>query len=204
MKTFALTSERIRVVGISFLLSLPSSVCSFALSARSTVAQFHCTNVGGPKNILIQNNGCYPQVCSHRQNIRDYELYMATKSSLQDEDTNAKIPDVKGDVADNECDINNENASLFKDVHEDDESPTSQLMNNPSAPTMREITKFAIPATCIWLCGPLLSLIDTSIVGFFSGTVQQAALNPAVALTDFGLLLVVSLIQYKLPRYAKV
>ena len=61
-----------------------------------------------------------------------------------------------------------------------------------NAPTMQDIVKFAIPATGIWLCGPLLSLIDTSIVGFFAGTVQQAALNPAVALTDYGGLLVVS------------
>lgn len=69
---------------------------------------------------------------------------------------------------------------------------TDETFTELNAPTMRDIVKFAIPATGIWLCGPLLSLIDTSIVGFFAGTVQQAALNPAVALTDYGGLLVVS------------
>jgi Na+-driven multidrug efflux pump len=53
-----------------------------------------------------------------------------------------------------------------------------------------KILKFAVPAIGVWLCGPLLSLIDTSSVGMLSGTVQQAALNPAVAVTDYGALLV--------------
>jgi hypothetical protein len=58
-------------------------------------------------------------------------------------------------------------------------------------PDISKILKFAIPAIGVWLCGPLLSLIDTSAVGLFSGTVQQAALNPAVAVTDYSALLIV-------------
>ena len=54
-----------------------------------------------------------------------------------------------------------------------------------SAPTIREIVAFAIPAMGVWLCSPLLSMIDTSTVGLFAGTAQQAALNPATALTDY-------------------
>jgi Na+-driven multidrug efflux pump len=58
------------------------------------------------------------------------------------------------------------------------------------SPSVMKILKFAIPAIGVWLCGPLLSLIDTSAVGLFSGTVQQAALNPAVAVTDYAALLI--------------
>lgn len=58
------------------------------------------------------------------------------------------------------------------------------------APTLGKIMKFAIPAIGVWLCSPLLSLIDTSAVGLLSGTAQQAALNPAVAVTDYSALLV--------------
>ena len=58
------------------------------------------------------------------------------------------------------------------------------------APSVTKILRFAIPAMGVWLCGPLLSLIDTSSVGILSGTVQQAALNPAVAVTDYGALLI--------------
>lgn len=58
------------------------------------------------------------------------------------------------------------------------------------APSVSKILKFAIPAIGVWLCSPLLSLIDTSAVGILSGTVQQAALNPAVAVTDYAALLI--------------
>lgn len=57
-------------------------------------------------------------------------------------------------------------------------------------PTVAKILKFAIPSIGVYLCSPLLSLIDTSSVGLLSGTTQQAALSPAVAITDYGALLV--------------
>jgi hypothetical protein len=67
--------------------------------------------------------------------------------------------------------------------------PVTSTKINP--PEVSKIIKFAIPAIGVWLCGPLLSLIDTSAVGLLSGTVQQAALNPAVAVTDYSALLIV-------------
>lgn len=60
------------------------------------------------------------------------------------------------------------------------------------SPPVSQILKFAIPAIGVWLCGPLLSLIDTSAVGLLAGTTHQAALNPAVAVTDYAALLIVS------------
>jgi len=79
--------------------------------------------------------------------------------------------------------------------------PASQVVGEPftavpteiATPNVKKILKFAIPAIAVWLCGPLLSLIDTSAVGLFSGTYQQAALNPAVAVTDYAALLIVSI-----------
>jgi hypothetical protein len=68
-------------------------------------------------------------------------------------------------------------------------SQTEQI----EAPNVKKILKFAIPAIGVWLCGPILSLIDTSAVGLLSGTAQQAALNPAVAVTEYAALLIVSL-----------
>mmetsp|Transcript_68362 Transcript_68362/g.101539 ORF Transcript_68362/g.101539 Transcript_68362/m.101539 type:complete len:756 (+) Transcript_68362:98-2365(+) len=56
-------------------------------------------------------------------------------------------------------------------------------------PGVMKIMKFAIPAVGVWLCGPMLSLIDTSTVGLLSGTAQQAALGPAVAVADYSALL---------------
>lgn len=57
-------------------------------------------------------------------------------------------------------------------------------------PSVKSISKFAIAALGVWLCSPILSLIDTSAVGLLSGTVQQAALNPAVSVTEYTALLI--------------
>jgi Na+-driven multidrug efflux pump len=58
------------------------------------------------------------------------------------------------------------------------------------APSVMKIIQFAIPAIGVWLCNPILSLIDTSVVGLLSGVSQQAALNPATAVTDYAALLI--------------
>lgn len=59
-------------------------------------------------------------------------------------------------------------------------------------PSIQKIIKFSLPAIGVWLCSPVLSMIDTASVGLLAGTAQQAALNPAVSVTDYGALLVVS------------
>jgi len=61
-----------------------------------------------------------------------------------------------------------------------------------SSPSIRKIIQFAVPAIGVWLCGPILSLIDTAAVGLLAGTKQQAGLNPAVAICDYSALLIVS------------
>ncbi|KAK4774708.1 hypothetical protein SAY86_009643 [Trapa natans] len=48
---------------------------------------------------------------------------------------------------------------------------------------MTEIVKFAGPATGLWICGPLMSLIDTAVVGQGSST-ELAALGPGTVLSD--------------------
>lgn len=57
-------------------------------------------------------------------------------------------------------------------------------------PSVSKIIQFSLPAIGVWLCSPVLSMIDTASVGLLAGTAQQAALNPAVSVTDYGALLV--------------
>eukprot|EP00573_Skeletonema_grethae_P010151 CAMPEP_0201709902 /NCGR_PEP_ID=MMETSP0578-20130828/58345_1 /ASSEMBLY_ACC=CAM_ASM_000663 /TAXON_ID=267565 /ORGANISM="Skeletonema grethea, Strain CCMP 1804" /LENGTH=852 /DNA_ID=CAMNT_0048198899 /DNA_START=101 /DNA_END=2659 /DNA_ORIENTATION=+ len=66
-------------------------------------------------------------------------------------------------------------------------SPTEREINTPS---VSKILKYTIPAIGVWLCSPVLSMIDTASVGLLSGTAQQAALNPAVSVADYGALVV--------------
>ncbi|KAK8950817.1 hypothetical protein KSP39_PZI004440 [Platanthera zijinensis] len=48
---------------------------------------------------------------------------------------------------------------------------------------MKEIARFAGPATGIWICGPLMSLIDTMVIGQGS-SLELAALGPGTVFCD--------------------
>ncbi|XP_062177879.1 protein DETOXIFICATION 46, chloroplastic-like [Alnus glutinosa] len=48
---------------------------------------------------------------------------------------------------------------------------------------MKEIVKFTGPATGLWICGPLMSLIDTVVIGQGS-SIELAALGPATVMCD--------------------
>ncbi|GAB2218125.1 hypothetical protein Droror1_Dr00001343 [Drosera rotundifolia] len=47
-----------------------------------------------------------------------------------------------------------------------------------------EIVKFSGPATGLWICGPLMSLIDTAVIGQGS-SIELAALGPGTVLCDY-------------------
>ena len=90
--------------------------------------------------------------------------------------------------------VNDDNKHLYKmNMFEEEVALNDDMVdhsNTPSndglvIPSVRTILRFAITATGIYLCSPLLSLIDTSTAGLLAGTGQQAALNPAVSLTEY-------------------
>ncbi|CAL0334175.1 unnamed protein product [Lupinus luteus] len=49
---------------------------------------------------------------------------------------------------------------------------------------MKEIVAFTGPATGLWICGPLMSLIDTAVIGQGS-SIELAALGPATVVCDY-------------------
>jgi hypothetical protein len=81
--------------------------------------------------------------------------------------------------------------STESNIPKPDDSSVAVTPEDIRVPSVKKIVSFAIPAIGVWLCSPLLSLIDTSAVGLLSGTAQQAALNPAVAVVDYAALLMV-------------
>ena len=67
---------------------------------------------------------------------------------------------------------------------------TTSSTSSYQIPTLSQIARFALPATAIYLCDPLLSLIDTAAVGLLAkSTAHQAALNPAIAVVNYSSLL---------------
>ncbi|MBA0683045.1 hypothetical protein Goari_024722 [Gossypium aridum] len=49
---------------------------------------------------------------------------------------------------------------------------------------IKEMVMFTGPATGLWICGPLMSLIDTAVIGQGS-SIELAALGPGTVLCDY-------------------
>jgi Na+-driven multidrug efflux pump len=109
-------------------------------------------------------------------------------TALNDVDSNKYIP--TGNLLDVDPTVGTSASTSVPTSESETKTDQLETVQEGDIPDLRKIIKFAIPAVGVWLCSPLLSLIDTSSVGLLSGTIQQAALNPAVAITDYGCLLV--------------
>ncbi|CAJ1933612.1 unnamed protein product [Sphenostylis stenocarpa] len=59
-----------------------------------------------------------------------------------------------------------------------------ELANQGIWSQMKEIVMFTGPATGLWICAPLMSLIDTAVIGQRS-SIELAALGPATVVCDY-------------------
>ncbi|KAI5388428.1 protein DETOXIFICATION 46, chloroplastic [Lathyrus oleraceus] len=77
---------------------------------------------------------------------------------------------------------------LEKEEEEEEETVTQsrekELAEQGIWIQMKEIIKFTGPATGLWICGPLMSLIDTAVIGQGS-SIELAALGPATVVCDY-------------------
>jgi len=120
---------------------------------------------------------------------------MSDAVTLPDSDNMLSLASVEHDMCaetDDTCttDVVHETIASDGVVTKSSSAPRGTALPTLQAPSVSRIVKFAVPAMGVWLCSPILSMIDTSAVGLLAGTAQQAALNPAVSVTDYGGLLV--------------
>ncbi|EOA16394.1 hypothetical protein CARUB_v10004548mg [Capsella rubella] len=66
---------------------------------------------------------------------------------------------------------------------EEEEKQRGDLVKESIWEQMKEIVKFTGPAMGMWICGPLMSLIDTVVIGQGS-SIELAALGPGTVLCD--------------------
>ncbi|XP_021627750.1 protein DETOXIFICATION 46, chloroplastic isoform X2 [Manihot esculenta] len=95
------------------------------------------------------------------------------------------------DVVYNDQEIERENDSKIASVSSFQEGEETEvevkreaLENQTMWNQMREIVMFTGPATGLWLCGPLMSLIDTAVIGQGS-SIELAALGPGTVVCDY-------------------
>ncbi|KAG5386864.1 hypothetical protein IGI04_038334 [Brassica rapa subsp. trilocularis] len=67
---------------------------------------------------------------------------------------------------------------------EEEEGKVDDIANQSIWGQMKEIVMFTGPAAGLWLCGPLMSLIDTAVIGQGS-SLELAALGPATVVCDY-------------------
>lgn len=53
-----------------------------------------------------------------------------------------------------------------------------------TTPGLRALLRFTLPTLGIWLCTPIISLVDTSVVGLKCGPIALASMGPATNLCD--------------------
>eukprot|EP01041_Mallomonas_annulata_P009626 gene9626-20009_t len=58
------------------------------------------------------------------------------------------------------------------------------IIELPAVPTVKELLRFGLPTLCIWLLQPILSLIDSAIVGKSGSVIELAALGPSIIWCD--------------------
>lgn len=88
---------------------------------------------------------------------------IASETSTQDTETTPAVSSVN---------YQEEDRSLVAAEYKREKFPANENIWNQ----MREIVKFCGPAVGLWLCGPLMSLIDTAVIGQGS-SIELAALG---------------------------
>ncbi|KMT00356.1 hypothetical protein BVRB_9g216650 [Beta vulgaris subsp. vulgaris] len=92
-------------------------------------------------------------------------------------ETHFPVSEIRGDNDESDSSVTPKKLDLV--------DPTSGKPTNQSLwEQMMEIIKFSGPATGLWICGPLMSLIDTAVIGQGS-SIELAALGPGTVLCDY-------------------
>ncbi|GMY05662.1 protein DETOXIFICATION 46, chloroplastic [Fagus crenata] len=86
-------------------------------------------------------------------------------------------------VDNNDPEIEN-SSDIFSVSEEVSEVKVDELGSQSIWKQMKEIVMFTGPATGLWICGPLMSLMDTAIIGQGS-SIELAALGPGTVVCDY-------------------
>ena len=127
-------------------------------------------------------------------------MEIAIESYLDDPSLDNTSSSIPISIANNELLLDNNSIQVYSVSDNDVNLQRNNNNNNHNniinadasvtAPTISRILYYTLPAIGIWLCSPVLSMIDTAAVGLLAGTAQQAALNPAIAVSDYGAIVV--------------
>jgi len=122
-----------------------------------------------------------PAVTDDRSSVRSSTLSKRWTLS----NTKADIDNVFDvDIDSSSLQLTNDTTTLVPPVNNTyGEVTAAEIKLYPDTPTFRECLAFTLPALGIYICSPLMSLIDASFIGRAS-SVELAALGPASSISD--------------------
>lgn len=121
---------------------------------------------------------------STRRNIHLSKVSMS--SSVGGEIVDTASSEQASTPIDTAIKIDDTTVSSLLNVSSDISSVATTVIPSPHIPSYKELIGFAVPTLGIWLLQPILSLIDTSVVGLSKSTniAELAAIGPGVAWVD--------------------
>ncbi|XP_021738702.1 protein DETOXIFICATION 46, chloroplastic-like [Chenopodium quinoa] len=134
------------------------------------------SNLQRPKSFLKPFNLCFPEFHPIPRNLQKNGCISPSQDFLGD---NLQTHEPEPEITSFETNPEIQNLQFSEPTNEAEE-----FANQSTWDQMIEIIKFSGPATGLWICGPLMSLIDTAVIGQGS-SLELAALGPATVLCDY-------------------
>ncbi|MCD9641902.1 hypothetical protein HAX54_028384, partial [Datura stramonium] len=121
------------------------------------------------------------RICNHRKRIITACVNHGQEIPVKLENLISSSNSFPSDEADEE---QVEAVTVREEISEVNSKGKGEFSGNESIwAQMVEIVKFSGPAVGLWLCGPLMSLIDTAVIGQGS-SIELAALGPGTVFCD--------------------
>lgn len=158
------------------LRTFPSLLCTLAIVLFLSRVQGLCPGSQGRYRLPRLTHG---RLSSH-QKLRGNALIDLGRSWSRTDSRSRIYAGVGGGVTESADQRANNNATSANESNEFITTTTTY----PPTPTLRECLTFALPALGIYICSPLMSLIDASFIGRLSTSTELAALGPASSISD--------------------
>ncbi|KAL7156563.1 hypothetical protein ABFS83_02G018300 [Erythranthe nasuta] len=133
-------------------------------------------------NTKFSRNSIFPKPALRILELKINPIFISNCISPSHEVTRSidQIPPIEEEREENVAAV--EESHLPEEIAENDGQEFSE--NESLWTQMVEIAKFSGPAVGLWICGPLMSLIDTAVIGQGS-SVELAALGPGTVFCDY-------------------
>jgi len=146
-------------------------------SARNSFLDLHYPTIHHPLKMIVDENEVSEE---EEESVGIVEGFGVSEKNIELRDLMA---------SDDEIDINVPEADLVEPVasaKRDLMKETNSNSNSKDVPTLhpKAVMKFMAPTLALWIAPPVMSLIDTAVVGRFCGPTDLAALSPGCTLID--------------------